>query len=127
MRSIGAARSIEGGLGDAHGHGGSSAASWFGDLGVMASAVQMIGKCVQVKERLRAARGTRGAAYFVCFLDSDSTAVVKAQYAFDPADYFVHEYRINALQVHCILPVGYLQMRDGREAQSVSALGGGGG
>ena len=87
----------------------------------------MIGRCVQVKERLRAARGTRGAAYFVCSLDSDSTAVVKAQYAFDPADYFVHEYRTNALQVHCILPVGYLQMRDGREAQSVSALGGGGG
>lgn len=86
-----------------------------------------LGRCVQVKERLRAARGTRGAAYFVCFLDSDSTAVVKAQYAFDPADYFVHEYRINALQVHCILPVGYLQVREGREAQSVSALGGGGG
>ena len=95
----------------------------------MASAVQMIGRCVQVKERLRAARGTRGAAYFVCSLDSDSdsTAVVKAQYAFDPADYFVHEYRTNALQVHCILPVGYLQVREGREAQSVSALGGGGG
>jgi hypothetical protein len=74
----------------------------------------------------------RGAAYFVCSLDSDSdsTAVVKAQYAFDPADYFVHEYRTNALQVHCILPVGYLQVREGREAQSersVSALGGGGG
>ena len=91
-----------------------------------------LGRCVQVKERLRAARGMRGAAYFVCSLDSDSdsTAVVKAQYAFDPADYFVHEYRTNALQVHCILPVGYLQVREGREAQSersVSALGGGGG
>lgn len=37
----------------------------------------------------------RGAAYVVCSLDSDSdsSAVVKAQYAFNPAEYFVHEYR----------------------------------
>lgn len=55
VRSIGAARRFEGELGGTHEYGGSSAATWFGDLGVMASAVQMAGRRVQVKERLRAA------------------------------------------------------------------------
>ena len=56
VRSIGAARRSEDGLGGRpYGYGGSSAAAWFGDLGVMASAVQKAGRRVQVKERLRAA------------------------------------------------------------------------
>jgi hypothetical protein len=98
VRSMGAARRFEGGLGARpYGYGGrgGSAASWFSDFGVMASAVQMAGRRVQVKERLRAVWGMRGTAYVVCSLDSDSdsAAVVKAKYALNPAEYFVHECR----------------------------------
>jgi hypothetical protein len=98
VRSIGAARRFEGGLEERpYGYGGSSPAAWFGigDLGVMASAVLMAGRRVQVeeRERLRAASGMRGGAYVVCSLDSDSAAGVKTQYAFNPAEYLVHECR----------------------------------
>jgi hypothetical protein len=96
VRSMGAARRFEGGLGGRpYGYGGSSPAPWLGDFGVMASAVQMAGRCVQVKERLRTVWGMRGTAYVVCSLDSDSDSavVVKAKYALNPAEYFVHECR----------------------------------